>query len=162
MNREKLEKQLRDKIKRSKEKLEKHGSEIITRAITRSLTHQKCNSLETLKFGSFSILAPCGDEEVCCLLFCNRCQVYYFDCYHDQFIGDGDFTFQQQITPEEAEMVKEAISKCENPHNKHCRCKYHEKLGDILLYRDFMEFAKQEMPKVGFKWSDEEKTWVKI
>ena len=161
MNREKLEKELRDKIKGSIEELKRHGPEIITRAITCSFTHQKCNSLETQKFGDFSILSPCGDEEICCLLFCNKCQFYYLDCYHDQFIGDGDFTYQQEITPEEAEIVKEAILKCKNPHDKHCRCEHHQKLGEIL-YRDFMEFAKKEMPKRGFRWSDKEGTWVKI
>lgn len=161
MNRKKLKKQLRDKIKSSIEELKKYGSEIIAGAILSSFTHQNCNSLETQNFGSFSILAPCGDEEVCGLLFCDRCQVHYLDCYHDQFIGDDDFTFQKQIAPEEAETVKEAILKCENPHDKYCRCEYHEKLGEIL-YRDFMEFAKQEMQKSGFKWGDKEKTWVEI
>lgn len=150
MNREKLEKELRDKIKRSIKELEEHGSEIIMRAITRSFTHQKCSFFETQKLGGFSILASDGDEEVCSLLFCERCQVYYLNCYHDQFIGDGDFIYQREITPEEAEIVKEAISGCEDSYNKHCRCKYHEKLGEIL-YRDFMEHAKKEMPKKGFK-----------
>jgi hypothetical protein len=34
-------------------------------------------------------------------------------------------------------------------------------LGEIL-YREFMEYAKKEMPKRGFKWSDKEGTWVEI
>ena len=146
MSREKLVKQLQDKAKRYIKEIEEHGPEIMEEAIIYSFTHQVCNSLETQKLGGFSIFAPDGDEEVCSLLFCEKCQVYYLDCYHDQFMVNGDFIFQKHITPEEAEVVKEAVSKCENSFNKYCRCKHHEKLGQIL-YRDFMEFLKQEMIK---------------
>lgn len=155
------EEKIRELLIYYKEEIKALGLNMVWPAVFKKHYHGKCKTINTRVISGFSIFSPCGDEEVCSLMFCENCQSYHLNCYHDQFIGDGDFTYKQEVTKEEAEVVKEAILKCENPHDKHCRCKYHEKLGEIL-YRDFMEFAKQEMLKKDFKWSDEEKTWVKI
>ncbi len=155
------EEKIRELLKDYQKEIEAFGLDLVWPAVFEKHYHKKCRSINTRVVGGFSILSPCGDEETCSLTFCEKCQLFYLNCYHDQFIGNEDFTYEREITQEEAEVVKEAISKCENPHNKHCRCEHHKKLGEIL-YGDFMEFLKQEMPKSGFQWSDEEKTWVEI
>lgn len=149
----KLEKELIGKIKKSIEEIEKRGSELIAEKIVGSLTHQRCNYCDTQRFSGFSTQGPAGGEEICRLLFCNKCKVYYFDCYYDPFMGDDGFVYQQEITPEEAKAAKRAISKCKNPHNKYCSCKHHRRLRRIL-YKDL--FA--QMPKGGFNVPKEKKT----
>lgn len=145
-----------------REGIEFFGFDVIWPSIFEKHYHKKCGSINLQQIGDgFSILAPDGDEEVCSLVFCEKCQSYRLNCFHDQFMGDEDFTYEKELAPKEAEIAKEVILKCEKPDNKHCRCKYHEKMGDIL-YGGFLELLKQEMPKEGFKWSDKEKTWVEI
>lgn len=161
---EDLEKKIKDQAQKSLKEIEERGPEMIAEISTSLATHNKCNLTDTENSGGFSILAPDGDEDMCALLLCNECKVYYLDCYHDTFFPDNDrqnFGFQQELTSEQAAIVKEAIANCQNPHRKHCRCEHHDQLGNIL-YKDFMEVLKQEMPKKGFGWSEEKGTWVQI
>lgn len=77
--------------------------------------------------------APDGNEEICCLYFCLRCEQYYLDCYHAKFTVGDSFAYQREVTAEEAETVQAAISGCRELTNRYCGCEYHGNMGRILF-----------------------------
>lgn len=106
------------------------------------VVHEICHTSNNKMVGGFSVVAPDGDEEVCGLFYCKNCNSYFLDCYHDEFIGDGDFIFQKQISDSDAKFIRNLDKYCTDPNRKTCQCKCH-KLFSEYMYGNFEKVLKR-------------------
>jgi len=74
-----------------------------------------------------------GDEYIETYYFCERCQVYTVEVYHDRFSGEDSISIRGPIAREEGEAKIEIIRRCPKPGSKRCRCEAHrEYFGNWL------------------------------
>ena len=71
-----------------------------------------------------------GDEYIESYYFCNQCQVYTMEIYHDRFLGDDEVSVRGPISKPEGDAKVELIRKCSEPWNKKCRCNSHQSYFD--------------------------------
>jgi hypothetical protein len=67
-----------------------------------------------------------GDEYTDSYYFCDRCQVYTVEVYHDRFLGEDDVSIGGPVAKAEGDAKVELIKQCSEPWNKKCRCKAHQ------------------------------------
>jgi hypothetical protein len=67
-----------------------------------------------------------GDECTDSYYFCNRCEVYTVEVYHDCFLGEDEVSIRGPLSRQEGEAMLELIRGCAEPWNKKCRCKVHQ------------------------------------
>jgi hypothetical protein len=74
-----------------------------------------------------------GDEYIESYYFCEDCQVYTLEVYHDRFAGEPSVSVQGPITKKRAEEKIAIIRRCPKPNSKRCRCEAHlEYFGNCL------------------------------
>ena len=74
-----------------------------------------------------------GDEYIESYFYCDECDVYTLEIYHDRFLGEDDIRYQGPISKEKGEEIIKLIQQCEQPWDKKCRCEAHKKyFGDSL------------------------------
>ena len=74
-----------------------------------------------------------GDEYIESYFFCERCQMYTVEIYHDRFSGEDSVATRGPVEREEAEEQIAIIRRCPEPDNKRCRCEAHmEYFGGAL------------------------------
>jgi len=74
-----------------------------------------------------------GDEYIDSYFFCNRCQVYSVEVYHDRFLGEEEIFFRGPLSKAEGDVKVALIQECDEPWNKKCRCSAHQKYFDGTL-----------------------------
>ena len=67
-----------------------------------------------------------GDEYIESYYFCNQCQVYTVEVYHDRFLGEEEISVRGPVPKTEGDALIELIKQCDEPWNKKCRCKAHQ------------------------------------
>lgn len=66
-----------------------------------------------------------GDEYVESYFFCDACNVYTVEIYHDRFLGEGEVRARGPLEKGEGEAKIALIRNCETPWDKKCRCPAH-------------------------------------
>jgi hypothetical protein len=66
-----------------------------------------------------------GDEYIETYYFCEKCNVYTREIYHDRFLGEEEIFLQGPISREQGDADVALIKKCKEPWNKKCRCDAH-------------------------------------
>ncbi len=66
-----------------------------------------------------------GDETTDSYYFCNQCQVYTVEVYHDRFLGEDEVSVRGPLPKSEGDTIVELIRQCSEPWNKKCRCDAH-------------------------------------
>lgn len=69
-----------------------------------------------------------GDEYIYSYFFCERCDVYTVEGYHDRFMGDDEAFMLPPISKDEGDRAVELIRACPDPLNKLCDCPSHAAL----------------------------------
>ena len=67
-----------------------------------------------------------GDEYVESYYFCDRCEVYTVEIYHDRFLGEDEVSVRGPVPKSEGDIKVELIRQCPDPWDKKCRCKAHQ------------------------------------
>jgi len=67
-----------------------------------------------------------GDEYTESYYFCNRCEVYTVEIYHDRFLGEDEVSIRGPVSRSEGDVKVELIKQCSEPWNKKCRCEAHQ------------------------------------
>ncbi len=67
-----------------------------------------------------------GDEYTDTYYFCEVCQVYTVDVYHDRFAGEGEATIHGPLPKQEGDIKVKLIKQCSEPWEKKCRCSAHK------------------------------------
>ena len=67
-----------------------------------------------------------GDEYTESYYFCNRCEVYTVEIYHDRFLGEDEVSIRGPVSRSEGDVKVELIKQCSEPWNKKCRCEVHQ------------------------------------
>ena len=70
-----------------------------------------------------------GDEYIESYFFCNDCDAYSVEVYHDSFNGPDTILTRGPIAKSEGDRIIEIIKQCPAPGDKRCRCKSHEELA---------------------------------
>ena len=68
-----------------------------------------------------------GDEYIESYFFCEDCEVYTFEIYHDRFMGEDEVRIQGPISKLDGDEKIKLIKECQEPWNKKCRCDAHKK-----------------------------------
>jgi hypothetical protein len=66
-----------------------------------------------------------GDEYIESHYFCDQCDVYTVEIYHDRFLGDGEASIRGPVPRPEGDAKVELIRRCSEPWDKKCRCNAH-------------------------------------
>jgi len=66
-----------------------------------------------------------GDEYIESYYFCNQCEVYTVEIYHDRFLGEDEVFVRGPVPKLEGDAKVELIKQCAEPWNKKCRCEVH-------------------------------------
>ena len=74
-----------------------------------------------------------GDEYIDSYFFCNRCQVYSVEVYHDRFLGEEEIFLRGPLSKAEGDAKVALIQECAEPWDKKCRCSAHQKYFDGAL-----------------------------
>lgn len=67
-----------------------------------------------------------GDEYIDSYYFCNQCEVYTVEVYHDRFLGEDEVFVRGPVPKPEGDAKVELIRQCSKPWNKKCRCNAHQ------------------------------------
>ena len=67
-----------------------------------------------------------GDEYIESYFFCQDCNAYSIEVYHDSFMGDGTIHTRGPIPRAEGDRIVAIIEQCPRPNDKRCRCEAHE------------------------------------
>jgi len=57
--------------------------------------------------------------------FCEGCDEYSVEVYHDRFLGEDDVLVRGPVSRSEGDARVELIGQCPEPWNKKCRCPAH-------------------------------------
>ncbi len=74
-----------------------------------------------------------GDEYIESFYFCDLCQVYTVEIYHDRFLGDEEIFVKGPMSKQEGDEKVELIRQCSEPWDKKCRCEAHRSYFDGAL-----------------------------
>lgn len=66
-----------------------------------------------------------GDEDIDTYYFCDTCQVYTVEAYHDRFSGEESTNMRGPVSKQEGDEAIATIKKCSDPMEKKCRCAAH-------------------------------------
>jgi hypothetical protein len=69
-----------------------------------------------------------GDEYIYSYWFCEACDKYTVESYHDRFMGDDEVTLLPPVSKEVGDRCVELVRACREPFDKHCECASHKKL----------------------------------
>lgn len=69
-----------------------------------------------------------GDEYIYSYFWCERCELYSVEGYHDRFMGDSEAFFLPPISREEGDRAVALIRACPDPRDKLCDCASHRAL----------------------------------
>ena len=67
-----------------------------------------------------------GDEYIYSYYYCDECEHYTVEAYHDRFMGEDDISFLPPIGRTEGDYAVELIEACATPMNKRCDCASHK------------------------------------
>jgi hypothetical protein len=74
-----------------------------------------------------------GDEYIESLYYCDRCECYTIEAYHDRFLGEETVTFEGPFDKAKGDALAAVIAACPEPWNKKCRCPSHQEyFGNCL------------------------------
>jgi hypothetical protein len=91
-----------------------------------SQCHQDLGNLD--KRVAFICGEVMGDEYIYSYWYCEKCEVFTLETYHDRFLGEAIITVSEPISRHEGEQLLKLISNCPEPANKRCHCDTHKKL----------------------------------
>ena len=74
-----------------------------------------------------------GDEYTESFYFCDDCQVYTVEIYHDRFLGEGEVSVRGPVAKAEGDAKVRLIRACATPWDKKCRCQFHQEYFDGQL-----------------------------
>lgn len=66
-----------------------------------------------------------GDEYIESFFFCDTCNVYTVEVYHDRFLGEGEVYIRGPVERTDGDAKVALIRRCERPWDKKCRCPAH-------------------------------------
>jgi hypothetical protein len=69
-----------------------------------------------------------GDEYIYSYYYCDECEHYTVEAYHDRFMGEDEISFLPPIGRTEGDYAVELIEACATPMNKNCDCASHKAL----------------------------------
>lgn len=69
-----------------------------------------------------------GDEYIYSYWFCEACQRYTIEWYHDRFLGEDDVGFLPAMPKEVGDRCVELVRACPTPWDKNCECESHRAL----------------------------------
>lgn len=69
-----------------------------------------------------------GDEYIYSYFWCERCEVYSVEGFHDRFMGDSEVFVLPVISREEGDRAVALIEACPDPGDKLCGCASHAAL----------------------------------
>ncbi len=67
-----------------------------------------------------------GDEYIESYYFCEQCELYTVEIYHDRFLGEDEISVKGPVPKREGDVKVELIRQCPEPWNKKCRCEAHQ------------------------------------
>ena len=70
-----------------------------------------------------------GDEYIESYFFCQDCNAYSVEVFHDSFLGKGTIHTRGPIPKSEGDQAVGRIKRCPRPNDKRCRCEVHEQLN---------------------------------
>lgn len=74
---------------------------------------------------AFICVMAMGDEYIYSYWFCQRCEVYSSETYHDRFSGEDSIHTSRPIPKEDGDKLVALIKKCPDPTDKRCNCDTH-------------------------------------
>jgi hypothetical protein len=66
-----------------------------------------------------------GDEYTESYYFCDLCQAYTVEIFHDHYLGEGDVLIKGPMTKAEGDAKVDLVGRCPTPWDKKCRCDAH-------------------------------------
>ena len=79
---------------------------------------------------SFISVEVMGDEYIYSYFFCNRCDAYTVETYHDCFMGNDETYAEGPIPKAAGDKTVALIRTCPEPSNKRCACEAHRSLSN--------------------------------
>jgi hypothetical protein len=71
-----------------------------------------------------------GDEYIETYFYCDSCNKYTLEIFHDRFLGEDDVSIRGPISKEEGDIQVKLMNECPEPWNKKCDCNAHKKYFD--------------------------------
>lgn len=97
--------------------------------LSRTGEHQRVNCVQCARQLPEAREAICifvtGDEYIYSYFFCEHCELYTVEGYHDRFMGESEAFLLPQVSREEGDRAVALIRACPAPNDKHCGCASH-------------------------------------